>query len=223
MDSKNLFSSKGSWIKNLLDTLDLKISGHIVRQGKCSVCLTGGNSAAELYKAWGASTNFKKLKNVTFFLGDERFGVDHKSSGSNRYLVNSTLFADGIPSGCTFVAPEDSLEIHKMAQNYSALFPKSLDILLLSIGIDGHVAGLFPKSADILGMGSGYAATKAPLNIYPERLSITPKTIASSKDIIVMCIGQQKKNLYNDISNSSGSIVDCPARLVLNHTWIFEH
>jgi len=107
--------------------------------------LTGGYTAKQLYQHWAVSKPWNHSK-IVYFFGDKRcVPPDHQDS--NYGMVKRSLFPKGTPIGCKVIRMEGELsEREAPARNYEQMLPESIDILLLSVGSDGHIASLFPRS-----------------------------------------------------------------------------
>jgi len=210
-----------SWIEPLLEKLHLICEQSIEKKGKCHLMLTGGRSASELYKTWVKFLDSPtQLSNIEFYFGDERC-VPSDYINSNYRMVMSDLFPNGIPLGAKLnrmVAEAADLEV--AADHYSGLLPIELDVLLLSVGEDGHIASLFPQSAALHESNRQVVPIIAPKAPY-QRLTITPKVVQSARHVFVMAIGEQKKAVYEKALYNPEDIDSLPARLVLNRNWVF--
>jgi 6-phosphogluconolactonase len=183
--------------------------------------LTGGRSAECLYLAWSALPDFKKLGGVHFYFGDERI-VPSTHLESNYGLVMRTLFNKGIPDGCSIVRMEvEHPNRDEVSMAYEKKLPGKLDILLLSVGEDGHIASLFPH---------GEGLNEASRSIVPvsgpkppnDRLTITPIVIARARKVFVLAIGAKKKDILRRARVAPHNFADLPARLVLGATWLLD-
>ena len=211
----------GSWPLNLLGKINAAIRDGFKRNGACNIMLTGGRSAALLYQAWSTSPDFPmSLTGVNFYFGDERaVPPDHKDS--NYRLALDTLFAAGVPKG---------VEIHRMraessdldaeAERYAVLLPDSMDIILLSMGEDGHIASLFPCRPE-LHEASRKVVPVTCSRLTFRRLTITPPVLKNAHYVFIMAIGNQKRAVYKAALSEPSNVDGIPARLVLNRTWIF--
>ncbi len=93
------------WPEKAAALISDSIASILKEQRTCNVMLTGGRSAARLYKAWSAHPTFHLLAGVDFYFGDERcVPSDHLES--NYGLVMRTLFDRGVPEGCRIVRME---------------------------------------------------------------------------------------------------------------------
>lgn len=183
--------------------------------------LTGGRSAAKLYEALSGSPEFHHLRNVHFFFGDERcVAPDHPES--NYGLAMRTLFRYGVPSACKLTRMEvDQVDRDAAALEYERQLPKRLDILLLSVGEDGHIASLFPYDSALFEAHRRVlpaAVSKPPF----ERLTVTPCVITQARQVFVMAFGKDKAAVYERAKLAPSDISELPARLVLNATWFLD-
>ena len=197
------------------------IQSSIQRKGNCHVMLTGGRSAASLYAAWATSSpNPADWQGLHFYFGDERcVPPDHIES--NYGMVIRKLFPTGVPQGAVMHRMEaDASDQDVAADRYAALLPETIDILLLSVGEDGHIASLFPQSASLHEYAKKVIQITGPKAPY-QRLTITPNVIKRARYVFVMAISEQKRAVYEKVLQDPGHIDSLPARLVLKRNWIF--
>lgn len=195
---------------------------NINQNGTCHILLTGGLSAAQLYRAWAALPGDPAgWRGVQFYFGDERC-VPPDDAESNYHLARSALFPHGIPEGVPMHRmAADAKDLDAVADCYAAQLPESVDILLLSMGEDGHIASLFPHSPalhEAHRLVVPVSGSKPP----HQRLTITPPVIRNAREVIVMAIGEQKRAMYEEALHDPTDIDAIPARLVLDRTWVFQ-
>lgn len=188
---------------------------------RCSVMLTGGRSAERLYKAWAKLPAFQRLENVGFFFGDERcVPPDHPAS--NYGMVRRTLFAGGVPTGCSIFRMEgEDQNCEAAACRYEQILPDRMDVLLLGVGEDGHIASLFPRSASLRESIRRVVDVNGP-KPPQRRLTIVPSVIAQARSIFVLAIGVAKAEVFAKTMLEPGDFDNLPARLVLNATWLLD-
>ena len=107
------------------------------------------------------------------------------------------------------------------ADRYSLLLPESVDLLLLSLGEDGHIASLFPNSPALYETERKVVSAVGPKAPY-RRLTITPPVIRAAKQVYVLAIGDEKKRMYEELCRDPEDITSIPARLVLDRAWFFD-
>ncbi len=175
----------------IANVVDKKIS----TIGRCNIMLTGGQTASDLYSYWARKQPWDHSK-ITYYFGDERC-VSPDDQDSNYGMSIKTLFPNGIPVGCNIqrVKGETKNKV-KEAKRYSELLPKSMDVLLLSVGPDGHIASLFPNTKAIL--SEEYAAIPVVGNKKPlERFTITPLVVKNADSLFLMAKGREKGRILS--------------------------
>jgi 6-phosphogluconolactonase len=95
-----------------------------------------------------------------------------------------------------------------------------MDIILLSMGEDGHIASLFPCCPE-LHEASRKVVLVTDSRLTNRRLTITPPIIEKAHYVFIMALGNQKSAVYKAALSEPSNIDGIPARLVLNRTWIF--
>ena len=186
-----------------------------------SICLTGGRTAERLYSDEKIQLLLKKNL-ANYYFGDERC-VASNHIDSNYNLVLSTLFSDGIPPDI-FVHKirGDAPDADREAERYGKLLPEFLDILLLTVGEDGHIASLFPEHS-LLSEESRLAITICDAPKPPSaRITISPVVIRSAKKTIVMATGAKKGFVLAEALNNPKDISQLPVRLTVGATWVLD-
>lgn len=190
-------------------------------RGKCSVLLTGGRSAEKLYMAWAGLDAFGTLRGIDFYFGDERC-VPPDHSESNYSMAIHALFSNKVPDCVRIHRMEgDSIDLNAAADRYAAILPDAIDVLLLSVGEDGHIASIFPHSIAFSESRRRVLPITGPKSPY-RRLTITPPVIQCARKVFVMAFGEQKRAIYEEARRDPEDIDAIPARLVLDRTWIFD-
>ncbi|BAO31133.1 6-phosphogluconolactonase [Sulfuritalea hydrogenivorans] len=209
------------WPQAAAGLVQQRVAAGLRERGECSVMLTGGRSAGSLYRAWAAMPDFRQLAGIAFYFGDERcVAADHPAS--NYDMARQTLFRNGLPAGCrVFRMEADTPDHDAAARRYEQILPEQLDVLLLGVGEDGHVASLFPGSPALherLRRVVPVVGPKPP----PQRLTITPPVIARAKTVFVLATGLAKARVWEMAMLDPADADNLPARLVLNANWLLD-
>jgi len=184
-----------------------------------SVFLTGGRSAEKLYNEWKFLDDFKKIKNTHFFFGDERL-VESSSLDSNYGMALRSLFSKGIPNNCkVFPVKVDLMNLVDSIRNYSLIIPDEIDILILGLGDDGHIASLFPGSSSLFEESEKFLLTESQNHPF-KRATISPKVIRSAKKTFILAFGEKKLKVLKDMKDSNITLRDYPALIVNNPVWL---
>ena len=195
------------------------ISNLIIRNSfdkkEANIMLTGGRSASSIYLKINRQL-FKKYK-LNIFLTDER-NVSIKNKNSNYKNVLLNLFDDKIDGGAKFepiIYPKKTLSENLI--HYSKKIPSKLDILLLTLGDDGHIASLFPNTKDILENKRKMIITTEP-NKHKLRISITRKVIKNAKHIVVLVPGNKKGKILSEMKKNR----EIPANIIIKANWLLN-
>jgi 6-phosphogluconolactonase len=190
-------------------------------QGRCNVMLTGGRNAARLYMAWARLQSFQRLNRVSFYFGDERcVSPDHPES--NYGMVMRTLFQRGVPEGCSvFRIEADDPDREAAVMRYGNALPKTINVMLLGVGEDGHIASIFPGSAALHEAGQRVLFITGPKPPY-ERFTVTYQVITQATSVFVLAAGAEKAAVLSRALQNPEDVDALPVRLVLNATWLLD-
>jgi 6-phosphogluconolactonase len=209
-----------TWHREVAYILQKNVETVTKQKGFCTVMLTGGRSARGVYKEWAQLSAFTRLSNVSFYMSDERC-VSPQSKDSNLNMIIETLFLGGCPKKCTFhPILADQTNTFKAALEYENLLPETIDILLLSVGDDGHIASIFPENTYLLKENKKKILSIGGLTYPHERITITPRVISQSFSTFVMAEGEKKMRILSKLLNNPSFFGEIPARIVLGGTWI---
>lgn len=210
-----------AWAEQSAQLIQEHIDSKLRERGCCSVMLTGGMSAERLYLAWIELPTFQQMTGVQFFFGDERC-VPPEHPDSNYGMVMRTLFNQGVPAGCSVFRMEaDDTDREAATLRYEEILPERVDVLLLGVGEDGHIASLFPGSVALQENGRramSVVGTKPPY----ERLTVTPPVITQANSIFVLASGIAKAQILERALQEKHDFVSMPARLALKATWLLD-
>lgn len=99
--------------------------------------------------------------------------------------------------------------------------PANIDILLLSIGEDGHIASLFPNKNSLLEKERNVilvTGDKPPI----QRITITQKVITNTRMIFSFVTGEMKGKAFGEAIKQPNNFLEVPARLEFHGTWLMD-
>lgn len=216
MFKKNiLIYSNDTWTKKSSIFISNLIIKNSFDKKEANIMLTGGRSASSIYLKINRQL-FKKHK-INIFLTDERnVSIKHKNSNYKNILLN--LFDGKIVGRSKFepiIYPKKTLS--ENLTNYSKKIPSKIDILLLTLGDDGHIASLFPNTKDILENKRKMIITKEPVK-HKLRISITKKVIENAKNIIVLVPGNKKGKILSKMKKNK----EIPGNIIIKAHWLLN-
>lgn len=167
------------------------------------VALSGGRIAGPFYEAVVARLRSgpERLRGVHFFFADERWvPLDHPDS--NYRLARERLFdpleapqsaRHALAGGPDreFSAAQAQAELVRLAPSGAAAQPV-LELAVLGMGEDGHVASLFPDAPPaVVESRAVYLPVEGP-KPPPERITLTYAVLAVAKRVLVLVSGAGK-------------------------------
>ena len=175
-----------------------------------SVVLTGGKTPEQAYKE--AAKREPDWRNVDVLWGDERC-VPPDDKSSNFKLAKDSLLdrLDHAPRSVHRIKGELGKEA--AATDYAReLGDAQLDLLLLGVGPDGHVASLFPN-APTLRQRKRVLPAEAGLEPFIDRVTMSLATLRSAREVLFLLAGESKADAAARAFAGKPSL-DTPASLV---------
>jgi 6-phosphogluconolactonase len=182
--------------------------------GRGAVVLTGGSTAAGVYpnlargdQGWGE---------LEIFFSDERC-VPPDDERSNFRMAQETLLTHVSPGGVHRMRGEDAPA--KAAAAYAeAVAPfveRRLDLVLLGMGADCHIAGMFPRSRPLHERHALCLPVDRPDGLWG--LTLTPPALMSSRRILVIVEGAGKAEAVERALLGDEDPTECPVRTLAGH------
>lgn len=178
--------------------LKLKNSFHLV--------LTGGSLGVQISEALVNEFNAEvdSFAGLHIWWSDERF-VEADSVERNAFPFHGTLENKNIVVH-EALASDVAANIEEAVSDYVlALENVDLDLNILGMGADGHVASLFPGIADIDDQRTVFAITDSP-KPPASRISFTMKQINSAQEVWMVAAGESKAVAVTKIIEGDNSI-----------------
>lgn len=178
--------------------LKLKSQFHLV--------LTGGTLGTQISESLVKEFNadLDAFKGLHIWWSDERY-VPEDSVERNAFAFHATVLNPNI-SVHEGLASDRSASIEEAVADYElALENVDIDLNILGLGPDGHVASLFPGIADIDDPRSVFAITDSPKPPV-SRISFSMKTINSADEVWIVAAGESKAEAVSKVIEGDLSI-----------------
>lgn len=188
----------------------------IDEKGFASLAVPGGTTPERFLRALSAEDI--AWDKVSVMLTDERF-VDEDSPRSNTRLLRETLLqgraaaARLVPMVAAADAPEDVLGV--LMVGLKPTLP--LDVCVLGMGLDCHIASLFPgadRLAEALRDDAPVLLPMRAVGVPEPRLTLTAPVLRGAGAVHVLITGADKKAAL-ETALVKGPVSEAPVRLVL--------
>ena len=194
-----------------------------------TVALSGGRTPKLLYKAVVKQAAEGSFNNVHFFWGDERMVPTTDEESNFKLAAAPLLLALKIPDeqvhrilterGEAIAVQQAEAEICRIASLNNRGQP-ILDLVLLGMGEDGHVASLFPGDAEALESKAVYRAVTGP-KPPPRRITLGFPALAAAREVWVLVSGQGKAEAMRASLLEAGTTPLAKVLQSRTHTEIF--
>lgn len=181
----------------------------IAKRGVFHVALAGGSTPKSLYQKLATSPYLEQIdwSRVHLFFGDERC-VPPSHDDSNFKMAREAMIDHlPIPQQNVHRMPTELGDAADVATRYAEtmvtiLQGETLDLVLLGLGPDGHIASLFPGTA-ALDVADTLTTSLYVKKFDSWRVTMTYPTINAAKQVIVFIGGEAKAPIVSDITTDA--------------------
>lgn len=195
-----------------------RLQAAVKERGVATLALSGGPQTPWVYR------DLRELalpwERIEFWFADERC-VPERHPASNWYAAADLLFSDiRIRAEGAFRIEAERPDHDEVAREYEARLPERLDVTLLELGLDGHLAGLFPGSSALFERERRVIAVETAAKPH-HRITVTPPVLESSDELIVLATGRDRAAAVRAALDPSSPLL-LPARCALRGTWFVD-
>lgn len=203
----------------------LKLSEQaIASRGSFHAALAGGSTPRRLYQLLSSPGYAEAVqwKNIHLYFGDERC-VPPDHINSNYRMVKETLLPGLGKTLPTLHRIRTELPPDKAAEDYASVLHQQLprdsdgniylDLVLLGVGSDGHVASLFPGTP-ILEERERTVAAVYVEKLCSWRISLTLPVINRARQIIILVSGEKKADILRHVHHAIPCAAPLPVQLL---------
>ena len=222
MELPKVIECSNPWENGAAKLINSLIDETIKERGVCNLMLTGGKTAARIYSN---SRLFEGLvaSKINIFLGDDRC-VESTHLDSNFSLIADTLAVPNEKDRFVInrmVTDGNGYEL--MAHEYSKKLPEVVDVLLLSLGLDGHIASIFPNAFISNEEKQLVSVVQSPFHPH-KRITISPLVITKARQTVLLAVGGEKGQVLLRALESGFDPAVLPVQLLMNKQsiWIVD-
>ena len=216
--NKQIFDN-AEWSSKSTNIIINKVKSFLSKNDYCRIAIPGGRCATKIFNELSKFKYDDFFNKIKFYILDER-NVSLHSEYSNYNLINNSLFFNKLSNKNLFYFDTSLISNEIIIENYIRDLPKKMDITILSLGDDGHIASIFPNDKNTIDSKNDVIFIKKYSNF--DRFTLTPKYISNSQEIILLAYEISKRNIYQKIliDSKNNDYYEIPARLFINGTWL---
>jgi 6-phosphogluconolactonase len=220
----SVFDDVESLARHAAEVVRQQARGAIAERGEFRLGLPGGDSPTLMLAALASDPSTIDWARTTVLFTDERaVAPDHPDSNYRR--IRETL----LDRLATTVAPPRVLRMEAAAQDleraariYETHLVIPLDLLVLGLGSDGHVASLFPGHAalneNVRHVIAVFDSPKPPAR----RLTIAPPVIREARRAMVLALGSAKAPAVAQALAPGEAASPRPGRWLRQADWLID-
>lgn len=194
--------------------------------GRASVVLTGGRIGTQILHQVAVSPSADAIdwRAIDLWWGDERYlpadDPDRNDTGAWQALLSHV---DVDPVGVHAIAgPDESLDAPDAAAQYADALASAaaldgsgdvphFDVVLLSMGPDGHVASLFPEAPAVHETAAAVVSVHGSPKPPPTRVTLTFRALNNAQEIWLLASGEEKQTAVRLLLDGSAGAAQIPA------------
>jgi 6-phosphogluconolactonase len=215
--------------------LVLEASAAALREhGRFVFCLTGGTTPKKLYELLAEPYYKERIDwGKTFILfGDERCVAPTDAQSNYKMAKDALLSKVPVPEKNVLRMPGEMTPPAEGAKAYEqalkalfkGFFPK-IDLLLLGVGDDGHIASLFPGT-DALKETEKWVVANFVTKLSSNRITLTLPVLNNARRVLFMVAGESKAGVIKEILRDDLPKNRYPAQMVSVYegeiTWLLD-
>jgi len=217
-----VFPGPGALARAAADRVVAAAGEAIRARGTFRFGVSGGRTPLGLYRRLAGLAGRIDWSRTEVLFADER-GVAPTDPESNFRLVCETLAGPvAIPPAHLHRMRGEAPDLDAAAAEYEPLLVAPLDLLVLGVGEDGHVASLFPNAASLAERERRVVAVLDSPKPPSRRLTVTPRVLEESRQVVVLASGSAKARAVALALDGSPDVGALPARLLRGRTWLVD-
>jgi 6-phosphogluconolactonase len=214
-DAAELAETAAGWIATAL--------GEAAASGSVTMALAGGGTPQPVYRRLAEPRLAGQVpwERLEVYFGDERAVPPDHPESNYRMAFESLLGRVPVERERVHRMEAEQRDLETAARAYAALLPVSLDLLLLGVGADGHIASLFPYAPALTERRRKVLAVTGGEPLI-QRLTVTPLVIEAARRVLVLVAGSDKAGAVAQALEGPHHPALTPAQLARQGTWIMD-
>ena len=189
------------------------------------IALAGGRTPQRLYEmlAQAAFADRIDWRRTHVFFSDERCVPPDHDDSNYKPAAKTLLSRVPIPTGQIYRMRGELADAHQAAREYAELLRERLpstpqgvpvlDLILLGLGQDGHIASLFPGTP-ILQERAKFTAAVHEEKLDSRRISLTLPVIEAARHVLMLVAGEAKADIVRDMLDTPNGSARFPIHMI---------
>ncbi len=196
----------------------------VAARGAFTLGLSGGKTPVPVFRQLARASMHDRMP----WLLTDVYWCDERCVGPNDPASNFGMARQLLLSR----VPLSNEQIHRIhaedsrrdaaAARYAVALPAHLDLLVLGIGDDGHIASLFPHSAALQEHERLVVVVSDAPKLPRCRITITPPVIENARALLTLATGATKADAVARALIGSPNLDETPAQLARRGDWLLD-
>ena len=200
-----IYSSEAELVKEATNDILQEIRIGLEKNRQFNISLTGGTLGNQLSESLAKQINGSQWKGLHIWWSDERF-ASLNTKERNDFIFSSLLNSESALVNHRTLPPSVSVDLDKAANDMNETVKEfKMDLNILGIGPDGHIASLFPGAIHLDETRDAIAISDSP-KPPPERVSFTIKKFNESVRTWIVASGEAKREAIAKLLQNDASI-----------------
>jgi len=201
--------------RSLAETIDSYLEAAVTERGRASLAIPGGRSPGPvLHELAGLLSDYVRARLHLFWVDERAVPVGH-ADRNDAAMLAAWQTGGELPAG-VHAMPAEVEDLEQAAEAYAATLAEHcsgvVDVCLLGIGEDGHIASLFPEHPGLHELSPVFAVTDSP-KPPPRRLTVGLPVLISARQRLVLALGADKGRVARAVQAQTASSA-CPVSLL---------
>jgi 6-phosphogluconolactonase len=178
--------------------------------GRFLVAVSGGRTPRRFFEMLAVSPDAQSLPwgRIHVFWVDERYVASDSPDSNYTLAVDTFLRKVSIPPGNVHRIPTDYKDISDAARAYEQTIREvfdlrdgktpEFDLIVLGMGVDGHIGSLFPDSYATFDVNNLVLAVYVPGDKH-NRVTLTPSVLLAAKRLVILVTGREKAQTLKEV------------------------
>lgn len=196
----------------------------IAERGRFRIAFAGGRTPRELLERLSREPYHEAIdwSRVQVLQVDERAVAPDHPDSNYRLLREALLDPLAAEAPLTRRMCAESPDPAQAARDYARELETPVDLVVLGMGEDGHIASLFPGSPLLSDRDDRVAVVEDSPKPPSRRMTLMPRALREARRVLILATGVAKHAAVRAARAPEGSASESPARLLPDAEWLLD-